>query len=121
MAKLKVIGGGPLPDDAGMPANLGPHGTRLWRAVTDQVVVADIGGQVLLELAARAFDRAEDCAGRIAEEGPTIMTKGGPREHPLLRCEIQNRALLSRLITKLGLDLEPLHRTIGRPPTIGRV
>jgi hypothetical protein len=31
------------------------------------------------------------------------------RSHPLLRDELQNRALTARLLGKLGLDLEPVH------------
>jgi hypothetical protein len=30
------------------------------------------------------------------------------RSHPLLRDELQNRALAARLLGKLGLDLEPV-------------
>ena len=45
---------------------------------------------------------------------PRARTKTGTRSHPLLRDELNNRALTARLIGRLGLDLEPV-RSPGRP------
>ena len=110
----------PEPDDNGMPHDLGPDGARLWQRVQSEFDVQDIGGLTLLEQAARALDRAERCRRVIDDQGEAIKFKGGGvREHPLLRAELQNRALVARLISKLGIDLEPV-KAIGRPPKLSR-
>jgi hypothetical protein len=110
----------PQSDDSGVPDDLGPDGARLWQRVQSEFDVQDIGGLTLLEQAARALDRAERCRRVIDEQGEAMKCKGGVfKEHPLLRAELQNRALVARLITKLGIDLEPI-RAIGRPPKLSR-
>ena len=42
-------------------------------------------------------------------------TKSGPKEHPLIRHEREERALESRLLQKLGLDVEAVRPSVGRP------
>ena len=46
-----------------------------------------------------------------------ISTKHGLKDHPLLRHETAARGLVGRLLTRLGLDVEPLRPTAGRPGT----
>jgi hypothetical protein len=41
------------------PRKLGEHGARLWRSVTSEYPVEDIGGIELLAQACAALDRAE--------------------------------------------------------------
>jgi hypothetical protein len=46
-----------------------------------------------------------------------IETKAGVlREHPLIPHELAARAFAVRALAKLGLDLEPMRTSPGRPP-----
>ena len=99
---------------ASVPAGLGETGLNVWRSVQAQYRIDDAGGVAMLETACRALDRAQDCAAQIQHDGPVLFTKQGPRDHPLLRHEVANRALALRALSKLGLDVEPVRPT-GRP------
>jgi hypothetical protein len=97
------------------PADLGAAGRALWTAITAEFDVADAEGLFVLGLAAQAADRAQRCRERIDADGEAVRTQAGIKAHPLLRDELQNRALCARLIGQLGLRLEPV-KPIGRPP-----
>ena len=88
----------------------------LLRAVVANYEFADPGSIEILYQACAASDRAERCRAIIDADGEMIRTKGGTRSHPLLRDELNNRALTARLIGRLGMDLEPLRSGPGRPP-----
>jgi hypothetical protein len=98
------------------PASLGEAGLNLWRTVQAQYAIADAGGLEILRQACAACDRAAQYAQIIDEQGAVLITKGGMREHPLVKSEIATRALIGRLISRLGLDIEALRPTPGRPP-----
>jgi len=99
------------------PPTLGEAGLSLWRTVQAQYAIADAGGLEILRQACAACDRAAQYAAIIDEQGAVIVTKTGVREHPLVKAEIATRALVGRLITRLGLDIEALKPTPGRPPS----
>jgi hypothetical protein len=101
------------------PRHLGPAGAALWQRIQSEYQVSDSGGVELLLLAAEATDRASECAAAIEQDGVAIRTKGGLKSHPLLREETQIRALISRLLGRLGLDVEPVRASAGRPPGYG--
>jgi hypothetical protein len=96
------------------PRTLGPHGLSLWTRVQREYLVRDAGGIEVLCLAAQALDRAESLSAAIAEDGETVRTRTGVRAHPGLRDEIANRALVARLLGKLGIATEPI-KSPGRP------
>ena len=96
------------------PRKLGPAGQDLWRRIQAEFHIVDSGGVEILCLAAHALDRAESLSAAIAEQGETIVTKGGIRSHPSLRDEISNRALAARLLIRLGVTSEQI-KTPGRP------
>jgi len=73
----------------------------------------------ILEQVCGATDRIAEYRALIDLQGPVIITKAGMREHPLVKAEIATRALIGRLITRLGLDIEALRPTPGRPPQGG--
>jgi hypothetical protein len=98
------------------PATLGEAGRDLWQRVQAEYQVLDVGGRELLFQACAATDRLAAISARISEDGEVIVTRTGVRSHPGIRDEIQLRALVARLISKLGLDVEPLHSGPGRPP-----
>jgi hypothetical protein len=69
----------------------------------------------ILCLACQALDRAESLSAAIAAEGQTIRSsRSGVRAHPALRDELANRALVARLLVKLGINVEPI-KPPGRP------
>jgi hypothetical protein len=97
------------------PPTLREPGATLWRSIMTEYGITDSGGRAILELACASADRAAECAAIIAEQGAVISTKHGLKDHPLLRHETAARALVGRLLTRLGLDVEPLRPTAGRP------
>jgi hypothetical protein len=48
-------------------------------------------------------------------DGPTIQTKSGIREHPLLKHQLGARSFIVRSLHRLGLEIEPAqqHRATG--------
>jgi hypothetical protein len=96
------------------PRKLGPPGQALWNRVQAEYRIIDSGGVEILCLAAQALDRAESLSAAIAEDGQTIRTRTGVRAHPAMRDEIANRALVARLLGKLGIGAEPV-KSPGRP------
>jgi hypothetical protein len=50
----------------------------------------------------------------ITAEGETIATKAGIRSHPSLKDELGNRALVARLLARLGVTDQPI-KSPGRP------
>lgn len=104
------------------PRPLGKHGMSLWCRITSAYNVADAGGVELLTLACQALDRAERLREQIDADGEIVRYRTGMREHPALRGELANRALVSKLLVRVGLDMEVSSeppRTVGRPPSGG--
>src|SRR5215203_1053537 len=116
MAKntLKLVAATPSNSPA-PPRTLGEHGQSLWQAVTTEYGIEDAGGVELLAQACSALDRAEECAGHIADDGVVIRSKAGLKEHPLLKHEIAARSFVVRTLSRLGLDVEAI-KPVGRPP-----
>jgi len=83
---------------------------------------SDAGGRELLLLACECLDRAVALRAIIDAEGMIVRTRTGLKDHPLLRHELANRALVSKLLVRLGLDMEasPVPPSgVGRPPNGG--
>jgi hypothetical protein len=79
--------------------------------------ISDPGGLALLEQAALAADRADRLRARIDQEGEIINGQSGPREHPGLKAELAARAFVTRTLCRLGLNVEPIRSSVGRPPS----
>src|SRR5215203_2068768 len=90
------------------PPSLGEAGRDLWRRIVTDYRIDDAGGIEMLAQACAAADRAETCAEHIRAEGEIVNTRSGPREHPLLKTELANRAFAVRTLHRLGLDVEPI-------------
>jgi hypothetical protein len=87
---------------------------QLWQRIQAEFSIRDSGGIEILCLAAACLDRAESLSAAIAEQGETVITKAGIRSHPSLRDEIANRALVARLLQRLGVTDMPV-KAPGRP------
>jgi hypothetical protein len=97
------------------PRALGRHGRALWNDIQAEYRIEDRGGAELLCQAAAAIDLAEDLTARIAEDGAVVYVRGTPRAHPGLRDVLQARALVCRILERLGLNVEAI-KPHGRPP-----
>lgn len=96
------------------PRKLGAFGLALWDAVMDEYRIEDRGGIEILCQVCSALDRAEEMAEQIDRDGCTILVRGVPREHPLLKSELGCRAFVTRNLQRLGLNVEAI-KPVGRP------
>lgn len=99
------------------PGHLRKPTARWW-----QSVVADYAMEShhlrLLQLAAEAWDRAEQAKEAIAEHGLTFTDRfGQPHARPEVAIERDSRLAFARLIRELDLDAEPPAGS-ARPPAI---
>ena len=115
MSKIAVLATPSTP-----PSSLGEPGAKLWRSIMKQYVIRDAGGLAILEQACISRDRSTSFAATIKRDGTMIRGTAAMREHPLIKHEREERALESRLLQKLGLNLEAVRPSVGRPgKTIG--
>jgi hypothetical protein len=78
--------------------------------------IDDVGGQELLFQACAMADRVTALRARIDADGEILITRGGVmKEHPGLRGELAGRAFIVKTLRNLGLDVEPVRPTVGRP------
>src|SRR5262245_54149155 len=106
------------PDDLPPPpSDFGQAGRDLWANIHGDYNIDDAGGIEMLKQACLAADRAARCREQINQDGEIIQTRaGGAKEHPLLRAELAAMAFIVRTLQRLGLNVEPLRPTVGRPP-----
>jgi hypothetical protein len=98
------------------PRNLGQHGHKLWNEIQAAYGITDRGGIELLAQACAACDRAEGLAEAIARDGPVIYTRAGiPKSHPAAKDELACRAFIVKTLERLGLNVEAVKPTSGRP------
>ena len=98
------------------PRTLDEKGRALWDRVMAEYAIQDAGGIELLLLACEATDRIYALREEIEHDGAVIRSRNGAiKEHPALRAEIAAMAFVSRTLARLGLDVEPVRPTSGRP------
>jgi hypothetical protein len=113
--KLAVVGAKAPDIEPKPPCDLGEVGLSLWRDIVTAYEFDDRGSYETLAQACAAADRAAACAVQIEKDGVLIRTKGGMRDHPLIKHEIAARSFVVRTLARLGLDLEPVRAGPGRP------
>lgn len=97
------------------PRSLGENGQALWDAIQSELALDDAASCEVLCQACACLDRAEQLAALIETEGAAITgPQGGLRSNPLLRDELQFRALTIRTLQKLGVLFEPV-KGMGKP------
>lgn len=100
-----------------LPRKLGEHGLALWNAVHSEYQIDDRGGVEILTQICAASDRVEALAAQINEDGETIRTRTGVlKAHPCLKDELALRAFICRGLERLGLNIESIKPSVGRPP-----
>ena len=112
---LTVIGSTSKSNPLAPPPGLGEVGAKLWHAIYADYVIDDAGGLAMLAQICAAADRVAEYASSIARDGPTIRTKAGLKDHPLLRHELAAQSFIVRSLHRLGLDITPARHEIGRP------
>src|SRR5882724_10073128 len=96
----------PLGNSTQPQRKLGEHGQALWESIMAEYQIDDCGGLEVLTQICSALDRSESLAAEVDRDGPIVMTKSGPKEHPALRAELGCRAFITRNLQRLGLNLE---------------
>jgi|SRR6516165_3377773 hypothetical protein len=97
------------------PRKLDIPGSTLWDGVQREYLISDAAGVELLMQACEAADRVARLAERIDKDGEVIETENGPKAHPALREQLSHRSFIVRTLRALGLNLEPVRATAGRP------
>src|SRR5215813_5849344 len=96
------------------PHPLGVHGQKLWDRVQTEYGIRDVGGQQILYELCGTADLIQTLVEAIRADGATVQTKFTKRAHPAIRELVQCRALVARLITQLGINVEVV-KPVGRP------
>lgn len=113
---LTVFDAASKPDPVAPPASLGASGIALWRNIHNDFEVTDAAGLEMLFQICSAADLVSEYATTITRDGgPTIRTKTGIREHPLVRHQLAAKSFVVRSLHRLGLDIIPPRNEIGRP------
>lgn len=77
--------------------------------------ISDAGGLAHLEVAARAWERAQQAAAHLARDGLVVTDRyGTPKPHPCCQIERSARAAIVTALRALRLDMEP-SAGMGRP------
>ena len=97
------------------PRELGAHGKKLWDRVQVEYRITDIGGIEVLAQICAAVDTLETLAEIVRAEGVVIQTSSTRKTHPAIREQTQLRAFVVRSLQVLGLGVEALKPTSGRP------
>jgi P27 family predicted phage terminase small subunit len=104
----------------GPPRDLDSYGRSLWDRIMREYDIQDAGGVELLLLACEGIDRIRALRQEIERDGAVIRLRNGAiREHPALKAEIAAMSFVTRTLARLGLDVEPVRPSRGRPGAIG--
>lgn len=113
---LQLVGAGDLTFGQ-PPRRLGNHGRSLWDRIMHEYAITDSGGVELLLLACEGVDRIGMLREEIDRDGAVVRLRNGSiKEHPALKAEVAIMSFVTRTLARLGLDVEPVRATVGRPP-----
>jgi P27 family predicted phage terminase small subunit len=99
------------------PDHLGEQAADLWRAVIADYEL-DAPALVLLEALCDAWERYAHARQVLADEGPFVEGRYGPKAHPAVAVERDSRVMLARLVRELDLEGLPVLEP-KRPPRRG--
>jgi hypothetical protein len=88
------------------PAELGPAGKKLWKAVHAAYVIEDPDRREKLAIACRSLDDEAAAAEVIERDGRYIAGRFGCKEHPAGKVLRDSRIVFLRALRELGLDVE---------------
>ena len=89
---------------------------KAWAAkLAGEYDIRDAGGAAILNVAARALDRAEQAAAILHRDGLTTVDRyGALKVHPCCQIERSARQSIITALRALRLDMEPSN-AMGRP------
>jgi P27 family predicted phage terminase small subunit len=97
------------------PQHLQPE-TRAWFDAVVETYTLEPHHVRLLQLAAEAWDRAQEARAAIAKDGITVYGReGGMKTHPAVAVERDSANRFATLLKQLNLDVET-PADLGRPP-----
>ena len=104
------------------PANYAPtldkEASILRKRLIDEYSINDQAGLLLLDTALEAFSRMRAAQKLIAQHGELLADRFGQlQRNPAVGIERDSRVAMLQALRALNLDLEPLHKTAGRPPS----
>ena len=105
--KLKLVPTAPAVDVGLSGDGLGSVGKALLDRIQAEYAIADSGSTELLMQACHAADRAAECAAQIRADGLMLRSGSTWKDNPMLRHELQFRALVCRCLARLGIVDEP--------------
>lgn len=98
------------------PKGLSESARTFWHDILNEYVIDDTGSLRILELAVRAYDRMESARRQVKRDGLMVDGPRGRRvEHPALKIERDARAQVLQSLKTLGVHVESLNETPGRP------
>jgi hypothetical protein len=106
----------PISTTISPPRELGRHGLNLWNSIMAAYRIEEVGGIELLMLACGTLDRVESLAEEITRDGPVYRDgESPPKAHPALKDELAGRALVAKLLERLGVCHSDHDTPAGRP------
>lgn len=98
------------------PEHLSEEAKRWWTTLNEGWDLDD-PSLLVLESGLECLDRMRQAQKLIKKDGPVVTDRfGQKKQHPATLIERDAKAGLLRHLARLGLDLEPIRETIGRPP-----
>ena len=80
-----------------------------------EYAIEDAGGIEMLAQACQALDRAEALREEIDQRWRGDPGARYVRDHPALKHELACRSFVVRTLSRLGLNVEPVRPSAGRP------
>lgn len=100
------------------PSHLSKNAKAWWKKILDQYDLPQ-ESLIILQSGMEAFDRSEQARDQIEVHGVVIesVSKHGKllRANPAVAIENDAKRVMLACFKQLGLDLEPLNPTPGRP------
>jgi hypothetical protein len=95
-----------------VPPGLSEKSSTLWREIVPKRASSP-SRLIFLETALRELDRADEANRLISEKGLICITpkSGVGHTNPLVKIELQSRALFAKLWVQLGLRNDPVKPT----------
>ena len=98
------------------PRHLRPASKKWWTSVLKDYEGLQPHHLRLLTLAAECWDRVEQARETLQRDGMTVVGRFGPKVHPCVNIERDNKILFARLVRELNLSEHPPG---VRPPALG--
>lgn len=100
------------------PAHLSKEAANWWKKILTEYELPE-ESLLILESALESFDRMRQAQEEIKTRGLIVKTLGkfgeSIRQNPAVGIETESKRTMLACFRQLGLDLEPLNPTPGRP------